>query len=95
MDECVCSGCCHLKGIIGEAGEVEEYTCEFGFPSPKCEECEGGACDISCVHFAEDAEESLGTVKCSKCGKELTKAAGDDAEGEVYCVGCYLDNMDR
>jgi hypothetical protein len=93
MDECICSNCNHLKGVIGENGEVGEYTCKYGFPSEECGECEGSSCDITCQHFAEDEEDRLSTVKCSKCGKDLSKVAGDDAEGEVYCMECYLNNM--
>lgn len=93
MSECICESCKNLKGIIGESGEISEYECKCGFPSDQCEDCEALECDAVCSSYeCIDEEDMPRTVKCMKCGKELTQVVTDETEGEIYCVQCYLSN---
>ena len=92
MSECICNSCKNLKGIIDDSGAVEEYECEFGFPSEKCSECDGEGCDLFCTHFViEDDEEIFVSVKCAVCGRELSQAGNDNGDGKIYCIDCYLE----
>lgn len=93
MSECICNSCYNLKKQINEDTSESEYVCKFGFPSEKCNECEGEECNITeCCHFTEDKEnEELKAVFCKGCGKEMMQACEDGSDGEVYCVNCYLD----
>ena len=94
MAECICSSCRNLKGIMNEEGAVEEYDCEFGFPSDECFSCETGECGLACSHFlCDDGQEEPKVLKCKACGRELSQVCSDDGEGEVYCLDCYLKNM--
>ncbi|MDP4094526.1 MAG: hypothetical protein Q8920_14345 [Bacillota bacterium] len=94
MGECICSNCKNLKGIINEEGAVEEYECKFGFPSENCADCEAGECDITCGNFIADDEEIVTTeLKCHGCGKAIQQVCGNNEDGEVYCIDCYLKNM--
>jgi hypothetical protein len=94
MKECICSSCANLKGVINENGAVEEYECEFGYPDDACLSCEVDECEYTCNHFRPDDETIEPTkINCSKCGKELTQASGDDDDGEVFCIDCYLKQM--
>jgi hypothetical protein len=108
MRECICGGCRNLKGVINNNGEVDEYKCKFGFPSDKCESCEEeeqsevssesciGTCSETCSHFkADEEEDNRVTVICKGCGKELKKEFDDSSSGDVFCVSCYLSNMDK
>ncbi len=91
MSECICNNCKNLKGQMDESGAIEEYECEFGFPSGECSDCEGDGCELDCVHFSkDDDEDSLVSVNCSLCGRELSQAAADNTKGEIYCIDCYL-----
>lgn len=93
MVECICSSCRNLKGIIDDSGEVAEFQCKFGFPSEQCANCQDEACEETCAHYLSDEEiTEMMTVKCKKCGKELSQACSDDDDGEVYCINCFLDN---
>jgi hypothetical protein len=97
MRECICSSCKNLKSIIDEKdmdqnGIAEEYECEYGYPSEKCLECEEDQCEVTCDKYMSDSEEEeLIISKCVKCGKELKFVSGNNEDGEVYCVTCYLD----
>lgn len=97
MSECICSSCKNLKGIIGEQGEVEEYECKFGFPSNKCEECEGEECSETCSNYLSDeAEDIKVTVNCKGCGKAIEKVFSDGGNNdEVFCINCYLSNLSK
>ena len=91
MGECICSSCKNLKAVIAEDEAPVEFTCEYGFPSPKCEACEEEECSESCSHYAADDEEGEAvTVKCCKCGREMTQSAGSSEVGDVYCIDCYF-----
>ncbi len=91
MSECICNNCKNLKGVMDDSGAVEEYECEFGFPSEKCSECGGDECGLGCLNFIIDEDEDiLVSVKCSACGRELSQAGGDNSGGKVYCIDCYL-----
>ncbi|MCX7710610.1 MAG: hypothetical protein N2484_12285 [Clostridia bacterium] len=91
MSECICSSCRNLKGVLNDQGAVENYVCEFGFPSDTCEDCEENECDLTCSQYVCDEEEAAPViVACSGCGKELKQVCGDGDEGEVYCFDCYL-----
>lgn len=92
MRECICNSCKNLKSIVGENGISEEYECKFGAPSEKCLECEEGMCELTCKNYVSDMEEDEFIIaKCIKCGKELKLVAGNNENGEVYCVTCYLN----
>lgn len=94
MHECICSSCRNLKGIIGESGQVDDFECEYGFPSENCSECDGEGCEETCSHYVcDDVEDEMETVKCSRCGKEL-KQVSNGEEGEVFCISCYLAKED-
>lgn len=98
MSECICSSCKNLKSIMDEStidrnGMVEDYECEYGVPSEKCWECEEDTCELTCDNYRSDCEEEAFTLsKCIKCGQELKIASGNNEDGEVYCVTCYLNN---
>lgn len=92
MSECICNSCMNLKGIMDDTGAVEQYECEFGYPSEKCEDCDGEGCDVTCEKYECDDLEMPLKVKCAKCGKELDQLCGDAGEGETYCTGCYLNS---
>lgn len=92
MAECICSSCKNLKGIINENGNIEEYECQYGFPSEQCENCNMDGCDEVCSQYVCGDEEAIvKTVRCSICGKELNQASEDDNDGEVFCLDCYLN----
>ncbi|WHH59304.1 hypothetical protein [Petroclostridium sp. X23] len=94
MGECICNNCKNLKGIIDENGMVEQYECEFGFPSDSCSDCEDDGCDLTCEHYICDGEQEHPViVKCTMCGKDLEQVSSDDEGGEVYCFDCYLKNI--
>lgn len=94
MGECICSSCINLKSVFGENGEVTEYTCTFGFPSDKCEDCEGGECSEKCGNYRPDSEDiKTEAIACKSCGKELTMVVKDDPEGNVFCIDCYLKGI--
>lgn len=94
MTECICSSCKNLKGVMDENSAVEEYECEFGFPSDECSDCESGECELSCSQYVcDDEQDECRVLKCSACGRKLTQVCGDAEEGEVYCVECYLKKM--
>lgn len=92
MSQCICSNCKNLTTVMGEIDSVENdvmETCEFGFPSEGCAECETGQCELSCEHYVEDCEEeTFSIVQCVGCGKELKVSSTE--EGAVYCPMCYL-----
>lgn len=91
MSECICNSCKNLKGIMEESGAIEEYECEFGFPSEKCLDCNGDECDLTCEHFIIDEdEEILVGVRCSSCGRELSQAGNDNTGGKIFCINCYF-----
>ena len=92
MNECICNNCKNLKSHIQkEDGRIDEYSCEFDFPSPICQEnCLEEKCTLSCPHYVMDSEEEASIVLCCLCGKELKQfSSGED--GESYCVECYLN----
>jgi hypothetical protein len=97
MSECICSSCKNLKSIIDENdmdknGIAEEYECEYGSPSEKCSDCEEDTCELTCDNYISDCEEEKIIIsKCIKCGKELKIVSGNNEDGEVYCVTCYLN----
>lgn len=95
MKECICSTCRNLKGMIGENGSVEEYVCEFGYPSEEaCCECETEECDLTCSHYLCDEEQTETRILfCKACGKELRQVCSDVEEGDVFCMDCYLKNI--
>lgn len=91
MDKCICNNCINLKPVIGEDGAVTEYVCEFGWPDESCEECSGDECNVVCSNYKPDGEEAgVKICRCSSCGKELQMSAGDESEGEIFCLDCYL-----
>ncbi len=93
MRECICSSCKNLKGIIDENGAIEEYECEFGFPSDNCSDCEVEECELACTHYESDEDETESIiVRCHLCGKELKQFDSDTNEGRIYCVDCFLNN---
>jgi hypothetical protein len=90
MDKCICNNCNNLKSVI-EDGKASEYSCEFGFPSDSCNECDEEACSETCSNYMVDKEEvELRKVNCKVCGKQLEKVMDEDIDGEVYCIECYL-----
>ncbi len=97
MSECICNSCKNLKSIINENdsdenGIAEEYECEYGLPSERCSDCEEEACELTCEHYINEGEEDEFIIsKCISCGKELKTASGNNEDGEVYCVTCYLN----
>lgn len=94
MSECICNSCKNLKGIIDENGISEEYECKYGFPSEKCSFCEQDDCESTCENYiSDDEEDKIIISKCKVCGKELKRVAGNDDDGEVYCVICFLDKQ--
>lgn len=92
MSNCICNSCKNLKQQIIEESDDIEYVCKFGYPSDKCEICEGEQCDIvECSHYVEDKEEvSVREVHCKGCGKELRQMYDDEVDGDVFCIDCYL-----
>lgn len=91
MSECICNYCRNLKAQMDDNGAVIDFDCSYGFPSVRCEECDGEGCELTCEHFVEDMEEeTLVTVNCASCGKELTQSGSDNTEGKVYCIDCFL-----
>lgn len=91
MSECICNTCKNLKGIVNEEGNVEEYHCEFGFPSDSCADCQVEECDVQCDWYVcDDEQENVVVVKCQGCGKELKQVCSDTQEGDVYCLDCFM-----
>jgi hypothetical protein len=92
MSDCICSSCKNLKSIIDENknGEVKDYECQYGFPSPKCEECAEDACSETCGNYVSDEEDNIRLLKCNKCGKELKASFDEGDDGDVYCIDCFL-----
>jgi len=79
--------------VLDIVGEVDEYECEYGFPSEECLECTVDGCELTCDHFELDVpQESTFIANCADCGIELKLASNND-DGEVYCVSCFLKNM--
>ena len=96
MSECICNSCKNLKQQLKEETNAVDYLCKFGYPSERCEECEGEECNITeCSHYIEDKEdETVKKVQCKGCGRELQQVCEDDIDGEVYCIKCYLDSKE-
>lgn len=93
MSECICSSCRNLKAIIDDSGETAEFECKYGFPSERCETCDTGECEETCDNYLSDEEiAEMKTVRCKKCGRELSQVCADDEDGEVYCIKCFLEN---
>lgn len=93
MNKCICEQCANLKPIIDEdSGKVEQYECEFGFPSEDCLDCEKDECDYTCESFADREEDKVYFVKCSDCGKELKQHGKNKEEGNVFCMECFFKN---
>lgn len=91
MSACICSSCKNLKSIMDEKEGITE-SCEFGFPSENCTECEVDSCELTCDHYtAECEEEKFMMAKCSKCGEELKVTSNSQEDGVVYCLNCYLN----
>lgn len=91
MHECICSSCRNLKGIADENGAVEIFECIYGYPSENCDTCEISECELSCNHYISDEEQTEPiVVQCATCGKELHQVCGNDEEGSVQCIDCYL-----
>lgn len=94
MAECICSSCKNLKGIVDDNGEVNNYECQYGYPSESCGDCDTAECDITCENYISDEQEDTAAViRCEGCGRELTQVCGDNGEGSVYCMDCYLKNL--
>ncbi len=94
MGECICNSCKNLKGIIDESGAVEEFECEFGFPSGECAECAQEECDLTCGNYlCEDGQEEPETSQCKGCGKVLRQVCSGAEEGDVYCFDCYMKGL--
>lgn len=94
MSECICNSCKHLKQRINEESSDIEYVCKFGFPSDKCEVCEGEQCNITeCGHYMAYKEDvSVKEVYCKNCGIKLEQMYEDEVDGDIFCVNCYLDS---
>ena len=93
MNECICSSCSNLKGIIDDNGAIEEFECVYGYLSEGCDTCETGECELTCSHYISDDEQSVPViVKCSICGKELHQVCSNNEEGSVQCIDCFLKN---
>ena len=92
MDVCICNNCNNLKCILSENGISPDYSCEFGFPSENCLECDEETCGETCSNFeADDEKVEIKTVFCKVCGKALEKVLDEETdEGDVYCIDCYL-----
>lgn len=91
MSECICLSCKHLKTVLDEKEDGLVETCEFGFPSEGCLDCELDSCDLVCAHFeAEAAEAEEVMTSCVLCGKSLVLVKGMDTENN-YCLECYLN----
>lgn len=92
MDGCICSSCKNLKGILNEEGAIEQYECEYGFPSENCDNCSADDCNEVCARYiADEGQDTEVTINCSGCGKELKQSCDNNSEGEIYCVDCYLN----
>jgi len=94
MSDCICNSCKNLKQYIDEESNEMEYKCKFGYPSEKCELCEGEQCDITeCSHYIEDKEDvAVRKVHCKGCGIELEQMYEDEVDGDVFCINCYLNS---
>jgi hypothetical protein len=93
MGECICSSCKNLKGTMDETGAIEEYECEYGFPSDTCSSCESGECDITCSRYVCDDENAEPVIlNCMTCGRELKQVCSNTDEGKVQCIDCFLKN---
>ena len=91
MDKCICNSCNNLKSVFVDDGKVQEYSCQFGFPSDNCSECNEEDCSETCSNYAAESEKvELRTVNCKVCGKQLEKVVDEDTDGDVYCIECYL-----
>jgi hypothetical protein len=91
MSECICSSCRNLRGIMDEDGAVEIFECAYGFPSESCNTCETGECELTCGGYINDEEQVEPViVHCSICGRELQQLCGNDEEGRVQCIDCFL-----
>lgn len=94
MSTCICNTCKNLKSIIDEIdGDGITESCEFGFPSESCSDCQETQCELSCEHYVEDCEEEGILCQCATCGKELKVVASSGETGEVYCPTCYLEKL--
>lgn len=94
VGECICSSCKNLKYVVNEDRDQGEYICEFGFPSPACEDCQSEECGETCSNYRSDDEgDEPRIVHCKCCGKELQTVIDDDGESEVFCLDCYLNNQ--
>lgn len=94
MRECICSNCKNLKAVIDGEGKVSSYECVYGYPSESCASCETGECELECIHYVKDEENPVVvTVKCDSCGKDLQQACGNDEEGRILCIDCFLKGM--
>ena len=93
MNKCICDQCANLKPVIDdESGKVEQYECEFDFPSEDCLECEQDGCDHTCDNYISREEEKEFLIKCQECGKELKQHGRNQEEGKVFCIECFLKN---
>ena len=91
MSECICSSCRNLKGAVDENGVVEIFECVYGYPSESCKECETGECELTCANYINDEEQAEPVVvHCAVCGRELQQVCGNDEEGSVQCIDCFL-----
>lgn len=96
MSKCICNSCKNLKSIIDENNLDKNgitETCEFGFPSDDCLDCQLEGCELTCDNYAANlTEEKLIITKCARCGKEMAVQSQSPKDGEVYCVACYLND---
>ena len=96
MSKCICNSCKNLKSIKDESNLEKSgisETCEFGFPSDDCLDCQVDGCELTCDNYAtNEIEEKLVITKCARCDKEMTVQSHSPKDGEVYCVACYLNN---
>jgi hypothetical protein len=91
MDICICNSCDNLKSVLAEDGQVHEYSCEFGFPSENCTDCDEETCNETCLNYmVENEETELKTVYCKVCGKKLEQVLNEETDGDIYCIDCYL-----
>lgn len=86
---CICDNCKNLKTKAGENEGELIASCEFGFLSDDCDNCDLDGCDLNCENFVELPEVESVTFSCVSCGKNIvgfSDATGDD----VYCIDCFL-----
>ncbi|MBC7765388.1 MAG: hypothetical protein H7Y41_02800 [Hyphomonadaceae bacterium] len=89
MAECICDLCKNLKSEPDKEEGSLLLSCEYGFPSDDCDDCEGDGCEATCENFEAVETPELSTAKCCVCGKELTTSS-DNEDETVYCLDCYL-----